>query len=666
MIEGMGEMKKLISIILISLFIINMSALAVLANGDNDTIETKVFRGYFENIDYTNPSLFLQTGEQTKATTSIKELAGKVDTNINDLEVVKDIFHVVHNAADVVSEGEKFSLTADQILKRGFTGCTDFGLVYAAVARELGIPTVFVQTARVDWIDDYLKQNKNMNSIRGHIFVELYINSKWYLVDSTNGKLFLDYDRNNPALPDGYYVFAKSIEVFDAGIKNEQHNSFIMKDLFSNFNINEYTSKAQLLNYYDLFRDLKTTRKSYEFVWDSDGNSSDSRTAGLLVAGQQKPVEYVRDIIKYDEGMSLDVLFNNSDYKDANLLILLDKKPEDIYISYLCDLMPEFKDMKFGDTIITKTKYDQTIGILYGENETQLMGLIGEFDFRIFAENLLPISTNYNSKLSGSFVVGLKEPVEHVQGIIIYDQGMSLDVLFNDYDYKNSNLLILLEEKPSEGVINYLNDLIPEFKDMKFGDIIVTTTKYNHAVGIIYGKSESQLMEMIKEFDIESFVVDQLYSNAYSMTTNAVKTRSQKSINNARKAIAALESTAVSWAIGEFSKQVDEIQQSILVNAVQAILNAQANPSQANVNKAKASIDSDLPSEWKNSYSSAVDVVQQALMKEAVDAYDKALQSKSETDIYNAYAKITEIETSTDTSISSWATNLRILLSAIK
>lgn len=152
---------------------------------------------------------------------------------------------------------------------------------------------------------------------------------------------------------------------------------------------------------------------------------------------------------------------------------------------------------------------------------------------------------------------------------------------------------------------------------------------------------------------------DQLYSYAYSATTTAKNAKSQKSINNARRAISALTNTGASWAIGEFSKQIDGLQQPILVKAVDAINQSKISIKQIDINIAKASIDQDLPVEWKNSYSSAVDAVQQKLMQSAIDAINKASSTKSQADIAAANIIIADIKTAADTSIASWAEAIR-------
>lgn len=188
----------------------------------------------------------------------------------------------------------------------------------------------------------------------------------------------------------------------------------------------------------------------------------------------------------------------------------------------------------------------------------------------------------------------------------------------------------------------------------------------------IYGKSKSfaEAYAVTNNIAFKSSGMisqaDQLYTIAYNSVDMLQNYKSQKDVNTARIAINNLTNTGASWAIGQFSHQVDLVQQPILVKAITAITNAQNNPTQRNINAAKAAIDADLPQVWKNAYSSAVDVVEQVLMKNAVDAVNKAAQTKLQADIDAANSIIRDIKTTTDSSISSWADTLVNQLNAIK
>lgn len=149
--------------------------------------------------------------------------------------------------------------------------------------------------------------------------------------------------------------------------------------------------------------------------------------------------------------------------------------------------------------------------------------------------------------------------------------------------------------------------------------------------------------------------VDQIYANAYSATVNAANTNTQKGINDARVSIELLRNTSASWAIGEFSKQVDKVQHPFLVKIVDSITKAQQSVSQADINAARFTIDPDLPQVWKNSYSSALDAVQQSLMKKLVDAYNTATLTKQTSSKDSVNALLQELKLASDPSISAWA-----------
>jgi C-terminal peptidase prc len=163
------------------------------------------------------------------------------------------------------------------------------------------------------------------------------------------------------------------------------------------------------------------------------------------------------------------------------------------------------------------------------------------------------------------------------------------------------------------------------------------------------------LLNSSKVSGYENISIDKLYSLVYSSIVDVKNVKTQKAINEARTAIAALRGTDASFFIGEFSKQVDLVQHPLLVKIVQAIEEAQASVKQSDINLAKAAIDPELPAQWRSSYSSAIDMIQQKLMKDALEAYDKAQETKSKADVDEAAAKFLEIEGAGDTSVSNWA-----------
>lgn len=219
-----------------------------------------VFNGFFYNIDHSNPSVFLKNGPQTK-NNDHQEVLSQFNDN-KDLSTLTQIYKYISEGEYHFGEGEKFARTVDEIMEsKILTGCTDYGLIFASLARDKGIPTVFLQTARADWIFDRVREDDQ--GIVGHILIEVYIEGKWRLVDSTAGRYYPDYDISNFSLNDGYYVFSKSIEVLDSGISNEQENFNNMREIFKHFNVDAYNDP--LYTYIEL--STGTTRKATPFVF---------------------------------------------------------------------------------------------------------------------------------------------------------------------------------------------------------------------------------------------------------------------------------------------------------------------------------------------------------------------------------------------------------------
>lgn len=162
----------------------------------------------------------------------------------------------------------------------------------------------------------------------------------------------------------------------------------------------------------------------------------------------------------------------------------------------------------------------------------------------------------------------------------------------------------------------------------------------------------------------ETISVDTLYKNAYNATEQALKTKSQASVNVARTEIKKLPKK-LDWAIGEFSKKVDTVQHPILVNIVSSIEFAEIIMSQEYINIAKESIPAELNPAFKNSYSSAVDVIQQKLQTNALNLVKKAEQENTRDSIDKANYAIRDLKKATSKAILDWTKVLETRIKAI-
>lgn len=160
---------------------------------------------------------WLQEGAQTKITPEIKKLAKQLKGS-NDLETIFNIlFWIKKNLTFIKSwkwrERHLCTQTAEQIVKsKKSSGCGDKAIVFIALIRANGIPAKYVDAVDLDWL-----KAKNPKFVSDHIFVDVWIFNKWYIVDPTIGTINLSY-----LWPMGkkFLVYKKALDSWDMGIKN--------------------------------------------------------------------------------------------------------------------------------------------------------------------------------------------------------------------------------------------------------------------------------------------------------------------------------------------------------------------------------------------------------------------------------------------------------------
>lgn len=82
----------------------------------------------------------------------------------------------------------KFQRNAQEIWDSGYAvGCSDYAILFATFARQLGLPTTILATAEINFYKNLIKGNKTHHV--GHYFCECFYENKWYLVDPANKKL---------------------------------------------------------------------------------------------------------------------------------------------------------------------------------------------------------------------------------------------------------------------------------------------------------------------------------------------------------------------------------------------------------------------------------------------------------------------------------------------
>lgn len=209
------------------------------------------------NIDYNNPAKYLEGGRQTtfdeKYSRRLKDMMANPQKN---LTLVKRIYKFKEAFFDnsYHARGRYIGKhTVNDIMeKEALTGCHDHGLIMAGMLRLFGIPSIMIDTTLISGAVEY---NNEQSGFIGHVFVEFYLNNKWYLLDSSSGDLTSNYDTANPLIPsrrdsEGFYAMLKGLDSNDCGIycvedlmAKQIETAKIIKKEHQNFKLPQYNTK---------------------------------------------------------------------------------------------------------------------------------------------------------------------------------------------------------------------------------------------------------------------------------------------------------------------------------------------------------------------------------------------------------------------------------------
>jgi len=136
---------------------------------------------------------------------------------------------------------QKFKLDAKEIFERKvYGGCSDRGISIAPILRYLGIPTVYLEAAKIEWIEKIQEDIKKVNSMAGHIFLEIYLDNKWYLYDPTFHLVYDNYDFNNSCLPRNYVAFSKGMNQKSLGVIDVKSEQKLAYDSLKDYDLSTY------------------------------------------------------------------------------------------------------------------------------------------------------------------------------------------------------------------------------------------------------------------------------------------------------------------------------------------------------------------------------------------------------------------------------------------
>lgn len=157
-------------------------------------------------------NFYLKSGQQTKITKQIRQVAA--DFKLKGIDLIFEILTWLHQNIKLKSElGYKNKVfrrrTASQIITSGYAcGCTDYALVFISLIRAKSIPAKYIEAINTDWF-----QKHDLNHLEGHVFSEVYLNNRWYIIDPQAAVIRVWYGKRYQKVADG-------LDSWHIGIKN--------------------------------------------------------------------------------------------------------------------------------------------------------------------------------------------------------------------------------------------------------------------------------------------------------------------------------------------------------------------------------------------------------------------------------------------------------------
>jgi hypothetical protein len=161
-----------------------------------------------ESIDYAHPDVYREypdsLGDRQAILTHGATLKGK-----SDLDTIRNVVNWM--AANLKYDGKiayKWRNYDDVMQNRVYGGCADYSIVCGVLLKAAGIPTVWVKTMDVAWIWDF-KKGRPFSSWSGHVFLEVYVNGKWALLDPGGKTLYQNYSPQMRIVPGPRFAYHK-------------------------------------------------------------------------------------------------------------------------------------------------------------------------------------------------------------------------------------------------------------------------------------------------------------------------------------------------------------------------------------------------------------------------------------------------------------------------
>jgi hypothetical protein len=161
-----------------------------------------------EPVDYARPGIYRDFPDSLGDRAAILALASTLKGK-SDADTIRNVLvWMDKNLKYDETRAYKWRNYDDVIREKSYGGCADQGIVCGVLLKGAGIPAVWVKTMDVAWIWSF-KKGRPFTSWSGHVFLEVYVNGKWSLLDPGGKTLYQDYSPKTRILPGQRFAYHK-------------------------------------------------------------------------------------------------------------------------------------------------------------------------------------------------------------------------------------------------------------------------------------------------------------------------------------------------------------------------------------------------------------------------------------------------------------------------
>lgn len=245
-------MNKILSLLILSLLLFSCSS----ENEPEDPDKLLFGNNWKDEIDYSNPDKYLNSGEQSKLNSENEKIIREnISINKTDFTGIVKVIMFKEKYFTGYEGGGAFigKLTINDLFKdKKLSGCHDHALVVAGMLRLFGYPVIMAEAADINWAKNF--KNDPNSSFIGHVLLEVYVNNEWILLDPTGGLFSAIYDYGSPVIKTQFreskgelYVLFKGLDTNEYGIYDNEELHDQLK-AFAN-NIDKINLEGAVYNY---------------------------------------------------------------------------------------------------------------------------------------------------------------------------------------------------------------------------------------------------------------------------------------------------------------------------------------------------------------------------------------------------------------------------------